>query len=633
MKRLQQKFMAFFGALLALCLMLGGIFLAVPTNAFAEDSANAEVTGVQIRYGFADYQFIVLENEMYSEINPDTAVANASAYNTREKVKIYTSPDQVEGTYLTEVCDPAWWTQNLWSSSGLMLQIKDYTTYNGTTVYKITIEAGCQLPCGDSVYVTSEEVTYINKDFGNPDAVNSAFNWEKFVPSQDAEISGVQVRNAGEADKFIVLQSPIYTESVSGTIDAGEYNTASKIKVYISAEDTEGVLLSEIVGDSWYYTYGDFGTGLYLSYADPSDYDTYNGKTIYKITIEAGCELPCGENQYTKYITEKDVTYINKQYGDDTAVDEAVSWEKEKAVETGEIAGIQIRSDGADGYIVLLHESYAMLSPDTKVSDPESYNTLSKIKIFTSAEDMEGISLTEVCDPAGMTQNRWTAGGLMLKIKDYATYNGQTVYKIEIEEGCEFVCGDVIYVTPETVVYRNTDYGKEDIANQESYNWWNEAFELQNFGTTQLTTMDNRARTTDPAEERWLIFYFDQDFELQQDAASWVEQLNMLDNIFCYLSDDPNAEPVVLRDIYFNRATMKGFGQSPALNINIINLPEYDGPHMYKVVVKAGCQFPYVKDGNPGYVTVENDKIFVNRDYGKTGEIFGLYDETGAPRT
>ena len=771
MKKLQQKLMTLFAVVFAVCLIWGGgIFLAQPTLSLAEGSPTAEVTGVQVRSNGAGTteDFIVLLNENFVGKSGDLK----GKYNTKEKVKIFMSPEDKTGKYLTEVCGD-WMTVNYWSSGGLCIAVTDYTTHNGTTIYKIVVEAGCELPCSDTEkYVTTESVTFINKDFGKEDAKNMANNWDRF---QNTEIAGIQVLNVGESEKYVVLQSPIYTDSVSGTITAGDYNTASKIKVYVSKDDaegrilselvgdswkynavdgvnglflaykdvadygkyngktiykiaieagcvlpcgtekyitvedvayinqsygeeaavdkaadwekeekseytkitgiqilnvaetekfvvlespiytenmagtivaadynttskikiyvseddTEGVILSELVGDSWKYNAVDGVNGLFLAYKDVADYATYNGKTIYKITIEAGCELPCGSE---KYVVEKTATFINQSYGEEAAVDKASDWERERKEEEGAVTGVAVRKDDEkNGYIVLLNEKYGSLEPDTKVR-PGSYNTLSKIKIFTSEDQTEGIALAEVCDSDGWTQNLWTSRGLMIPIKDYDTYNGKTIYKIAIEAGCELPYGDdTLYVTSDAVAYINTQHGR-DVADG-AFNWWNEANQLQDFGTTQLTTMDNRARTTDPAEERWLIFYFNQDFEIQQDAASWVELLNMLDYIDCYLSDDPNAEPVKLRDIYFNRATMKGFGQSPALNINIINSPEYDGPHMYKVIVRAGCQFPYVKDGKPGYVTVENDKIFVNRDYGKTGEIFGLYDETGAPRT
>ena len=58
--------------------------------------------------------------------------------------------------------------------------------------------------------------------------------------AQTAEVTGIQVRSAGAwatngSENFIVLQSPVYDMGVTGTIEAENYNTLSKIRVYLSS--------------------------------------------------------------------------------------------------------------------------------------------------------------------------------------------------------------------------------------------------------------------------------------------------------------------------------------------------------------------------------------------------------------
>ena len=320
MKKLQQKIAAFFVVVFALCLIWGGgTFLAKSTPSLAESLPTAEVTGVQVRSNGANTteDFIVLLSEKYSG---QSGTADSSR-NTKSKVKIFMSPDDTTGKYLTEVCG-GWWPINYWEcGGGLFLAVDNYSSYNGTTIYKITIEAGCELPCGDSVYITSEEVTYINKDFGKEEAKNGAYNWEKYVPTPETEVTGIQVRKGGETENFIVLQSPIYTESLSGNANPGDCNTATKIKVYTSVEDAEG---KSLIGSWWEYNYGNWGTtGLFLAYNTPADYENYNGTTIYKITIEAGCELPCGD---VKYVTTEDMSWYNLDFGNEAVKNLAVHW-------------------------------------------------------------------------------------------------------------------------------------------------------------------------------------------------------------------------------------------------------------------------------------------------------------------
>ena len=336
----KRVFQVIFVSLLAICLCMGGLLLggsAAPVH--ADDTLAAEVTGVQVRSAGSDqsggydtngYNMIVLQNDMYAGIVQDTSVSNAGTYNTRSKVKIFTSADDSEGIYLTEICG-TWWTQNIWSCAGLCLMYNtpaDYATYNGATIYKIAIEAGCELPCGDKVYTTSETVTYINQDFGNESAKYMASSWQKEIPVLDGDVSGVQIRSAGAwetsgTENFIVLQSSVYEAGVSGTIAAANYNTLSKIKIYTSPEDAEGELLSDgLIGGWWEYSYWNTNA-LFLAYNTPADYGTYNGATIYKIVIEEGCELPCGS---VKYVTTEEKTFYNLDYSNENAVNSAVNW-------------------------------------------------------------------------------------------------------------------------------------------------------------------------------------------------------------------------------------------------------------------------------------------------------------------
>ena len=156
---------------------------------------------------------------------------------------------------------------------------------------------------------------------------------------------------------------------------------------------------------------------------------------------------------------------------------------------------------------------------------------------------------------------------------------------------------------------------------------------LQDFGTCDITNMQNRADLLDETDgQRWLLLSFDMEFQLSEDAAAWVPKLNMLDSIYIYLSDDLSQEPVSLREMYINHVDLKTFGEAALLGIRVKNQEQYYGSNMYMIEIRPGCQFPYTQNGVPGYVTVENGKSFINNEYGRTGEIFGMYDENGDAR-
>lgn len=587
-----------------------------------------EISSVSIRSDELG-KYIVLQSDVYSGLTETTTgTLTADELTTASKIKVHTSQEDVTGTTLAL-------DAYKFDSNGLYLKYtndSDFETYNGKTIYKIAIDLGCKLPYTDKNYISTEDKWFINNDYGKDSAKDNATNFVETEVTYYANVSNVAVISSGNSgnggtENFIVLQSKVFGSSLSGSATA----TTIDLKVYLSENDAEP---KKLVGTWWEYNYDycRFGVqGLFLAYNSASDFSTYNGATIYKITIGEGSELPVGDK---KYYTTKEMSFINREYGNTEVTNKATSWRLDMPSENTEVSGVQVRGygDGTKEYIVLQNAGFADVDADTAVNDITLYNTLSKVKVYLSKEDATGTYLSEFCKTTDWTINLWASSGLMIPIdtEKYATYNPKSIYRIVIEEGSEMPSTEIIYVTDKEASYLNKGYNKDSTTN-EALNWWDESIELKSFGTAVLTTMDNRARTTDPAEERWLILYFNKDFETQLDAESWIDQLNTLDYINIYLSK--NAEPIKLREIYYSSITMKGFGYAAALNINIINDPKYDGPHMYSVEVLEGCQFPYMKDGEQGYVTTATSITFVNRDYGKTGEIFGLYDSDGSART
>ncbi len=299
---------------------------------------------------------------------------------------------------------------------------------------------------------------------------------------QIAEISGVQVRSLGAYDtaeptagyNFIVLLSGIYDTTPTDKVDIATLNTRSKIRIYTSASDTEGRLLSDNNLIGGWYEYEQFGQkGLFMAYNTPSDYGIYNGSTIYKIVVEEGCQLPYGTNSY--YTISETVTYYNLEYGVEGAANGAFKWSKTRvdySDELVDVTGVQVRSLGAYedsesnikdyNFIVLQNVMYkfgvkdgAAVERDLGVVEINNYlNTTSKIKVYKSA-DGETDALCVNIDSSEADDS--TAENRKYK------YDGPHTYCVEVMAGCQFPTsqnGKFGYVTTATAKkFYNKEYG------------------------------------------------------------------------------------------------------------------------------------------------------------------------------
>ncbi len=603
----------------------------VKTHDTANAVGTAAVTGVQVRSGGDTNNFIVLQNDAYSAIAAGTTVSDAGKYNTRSKVKIYTSAEDTEGKYLTEICG-TWWTQNLWSSGGLMMAYNtpsDYSTYNGKTIYKIVIEAGCQLPCGDTVYETAETFSYVNTEFGSDSAINGAFNWTRVASDLGTtSLTGVQVRSDGVNANFIVLLSDVYNTTPSGKADISSFNTRGKIKVYTSAADTTGKSLSELIGTWYEYEY--WGQkGFLMAFNNPDDYkNTYNGSSIYKIVIEAGCQLPYG--QYGYYTTAEDYTFRNTEFGSDSVINGAYNWTRVASdLGTTSLTGIQVRSGGdRREYLVLLSDDYTGTANAEDIYS--SLVTLDKIKVYTSS-NATPVALSEIFN-GHIDQTVWTQPGLFINIKDYEDkYNGTTIYKVVIEKGCEFPIVEdgvtKILVTDVSYTFYNKEYGRES-SKDGSYQWRNSVLESE---TAVLSGVQVRAATYSEGDnagkaaegDSYLVICSEQyDGVAQITDATIDTSLVTYDKIKIYTSSD--GEPIVLADIFNGYLKQRLWEKGLFINIKDYE-STYNGSSIYKVVIEKGFEFPIIKDGVTKILVTDKEYTYRNLRYGETEAKYGAY--------
>ncbi len=453
--------------------------------------------------------------------------------------------------------------------------------------------------------------------------------------TQEVAVTGVQLRgDQATRQYFLVINTNEHAEVTTETAVSNTEKYAkllSQITLYRAKNDTVGISAAEICETSGWIMNKWMSGGLMIP-MEPSTYESFNGSSVYGIKIEKGAVLPCGDKDL---VVMETVHYINLEFDILENKFGAFAWAKQKEdiIYDMEFTGVQMRADvNLEMYFLVLQASdYASVTPATKVANVKAYtDLLSKITLYTSPEDTTGIKASELCETDNWEMNTWGSEGLMIRMKAsaYEKYNGTTVYKMIIEKDAIVPCETHDLKVQERTVYVNSGYGKEETRN--SAFWWSFVPDtLKNHGTCSLSDMNNRA--DDSADTRWLFLFFAENFEATTDVSGWIEQLNILDYIEFYDTEDLDKDPIPLRDVYTGVVTIKQFSQSNAMTLTIDD--KYSGANMYVLNVKDGCQIPFIINGEYGYKVVEGGKTFINARWGETGDIFGVYDEKGNART
>ena len=445
----------------------GAFYKYVPNNyidtevtAFGDpDSANRAV----------DAMWFTLSNHDYTDYNIPVENPQLSALNTGSKIKI-----TIDGT-TTSLADNNYYLAYLYRFARANNPIALYSSITDyTTIDSITIEAGCEFPSyatasateGFTLYRTTADVTFYNQGDGT-------FSTEEPAQDVNTSITGVQLRaDVGSSLYYLVL---VTNEHASVTVDTAVSNPAdyadllSKITFYMSAEDTTGVSAADICLTSG-WTINKWGSGGLMISMSAENYEQYSGSSVYKVMITEGAILPyTGESDL---VTVTPIVFKNDSYGNDENKYGSFSWTESVLLynSTTTITGVQLRAEVSSGlyYLVLQTNEYASAAADTAVSNPEDYlDMLSKITLYTSAEDTTGVLAADICLTSGWTMNKWLSGGLMIPMsaESYETYNGASVYKITVEADALMPYTDCNLRVKKSVSYSNDNYGSssEDI--------------------------------------------------------------------------------------------------------------------------------------------------------------------------
>lgn len=641
-----------------------GAFNWTKTITPAETKETISLDGVQLR-GLADlpdnswYHYFVVTSAAFSGMaaNEDNVEITTFA-TTLDKIKLYTvdSNGQLATKTLAEL-GVNHTERNKWGANGLFFAFDMFKNgYDGSTVYKVTIEKDCTLVADKGTvikkFVVDKDYTFYNSSYGNADNKFGALTWTTTptIPygTEETEIAldGVQLRGLdGELATnpwyhYLVLLSSAYDQLGADIEELAQGLVWSKldgVKLYIV--DGNGALVGKTFAElnANHVGLNKWGTkGAFIGFGDYVN--GYDGTNVFKIEIAKGTKLLAEIGETAKvFVVDGDYVFCNIQCGADSARYGAYKWlDYVPETETIAIDGVQMRGmDGADyswyRYLVLLSANYAKYGFAENGADTIDQFYADKIKLYLNATD-SGKTLAELgAKHIDQTFQNWSVGAY-INFDNYADYNGSTVYKVTIESGCRIpVSKDGkwvwLYVDKDYTFY-NVGYGDSAKA-YGSFEWWTTPVpdSVENSGDIKVVNVTNQS----DGVTRWLILWFNDKFVGTTNATFFETKqfVNVLDNVLIYSGNDLSQTPVTLRSIFDGTITIGQFGSPDAIGFTIKNDVKFDGSNMYIVVVKNGCEMPYVKDGVYSKRTVTADTTFINDNFGKSGEIPG---STGADK-
>ena len=610
------------------------------TRSFLPSEIPINLSGGQIRSDSGNHIYqICLTSNSYTGASP-LEYSNLSSLNAYNKVKVFLSPTD-SGHYLSEVTTLRRGYQNYWTSGALHFDIteSEYSTYNVRTIYKIVVETGCNLVLNHIVVHVDNAYTLKNYSYGDTSLGDGVFFlYPEFQPLSDPiQLNDAQVRaNTTDNFYFIDVRSSIYEGTSSVGFDNFDVlNTYSHIKIYLSENDT-GTLLSNVTSLRNGYQ-NLWGSGAILFALTAEEYEIYNGTTIYMIEVLEGCELFFNDSYG---VVDRGYSFINGDYGNPSAKYEAFNFHEEQQPlkDRIELLNAEVRADVENNfYFIDLRSSEYIGTTAINTVNLSSLNIYTHVKVYLSKDD-SGAFLGDITTLRHGSQNLWTSAALMLALtaEEYEIYNGTTIYMVEVLEGCEMIVEGAMGVVDRGYRFVNNNYGSAE-AKYSALNLLEPAEGLHNAGVTSVTSIHNRMDKN--SNNRWLMFFLDETVSNSSKLVnSWGDQLNILDNVRIYMSEDD--EPILLRDIY--NSISDGihiclFGTKNMVAICISNEKineqyKYCGPHMYKVEIEPGTKFPVLENNVPSYRVTTEKAVFINDDYDKFGDIPDTRDDYDNPR-
>lgn len=500
---------------------------------------------------------------------------------------------------------------------------------------------------------------------------NAEYQENKAAKQVDSDIYSVQVRSDNGNNYFIVILDRAISTTAGATViyDYDNYTALDHVKVYTSP--TDSVFLSDIVAETvmtraeppeeipvgWNINY--WGCQGILFPMDKATFQNYNALSVYAIEILEGCTYPNNKSETIMVSSSK--TYINKKYdlnryhelfpapyahNVDLPAESLEAFDWYEVTPFDETSGgnitlnnAQIRASRADNlfYIDIMSNLYSSALKEEYYA-LERTNAYSFIKLYLS-EDGEPVPLGEATTLRNGLHNQFDNVPAMffaLTKDEFDIYNGATVYKIEVQKGCQFLVNGVIYTTNKTYIFKNNTYNPSALVIDEVFEFEMSVLELDNFG--QLSVIGIQNRMDRDTQQRWLTFLFEERaFDNFKNAYAFVDKTNFFDHVLIYRSKD--AEPITLGSIYgdndsdfFPGVSLRIFNEDNLIGVSINNPKDADNKyindtgHMYMIEIQEGTEFPAYENDTPGYRVIAHRTVIINSDYGKTGYIYSEWD-------
>ena len=605
--------------------------------------------------------YLVIKSDAYNNLGESEEIADGLAVNDLSKITLYTAKDgALTGKTLAELGVNRI-GRNKWSEKGAFIAFDKYKNgWDGSTVYKVVVGQGAKFVSElsadgvEKVFVVDKDYTFYNSDFGTASAKFGAFNWTDTASmpyktvEENVSLEGAQLRGIPGDDSwyhYLVLLSSAYSNlGESEKIESGlEASDLSKITLYTVKDGVlTGKTLAELganhIGrNKW------SAEGAFIAFNEYKN--GWDGSTVYKVVVEQGAKFVSelsADGIATVFVAEADYTFYNSDFGTESAKFGALSWTSTANIpykveeRTVSIDGIQLRGaaalpdDSWYHYLVIKSDAYNDLAETEEIVGGLNANDLTKIKLYTS--DTDSYKTLAELGVNHIGRNLWDEKGAFIGFDMFKEgYNGKQVYKVVIEKGVKFTASvedgvATVFVVDKDYTFFNLNYNVNG-AEWGAFKWQDTPIptSVENTGEIKVTGITNQS----DGIQRWLILCFNDKFVGTHDVTYYdaMGYSNVLDNVLIYSGTDLSQTPVTLREIIKGAIMIGQFGSPDRIGFEINNDSKFNGSNAYIVVIEAGCEMPYYKDGVFSKRTVTEDTTFINDNYGKTGEISG---ETGS---